>query len=80
MDVTIRVFLAEIRMCGSTSRYNATPGVGLGGLVPTTPKAIIGGLPSTDSGFLYFRLCGQQMGLQVTTLLPVSLFAPTHFV
>ena len=32
-----------IMMCGTTSRYNATPGVGLGGLVLITPK-ILGGL------------------------------------
>jgi len=48
-----------IKMCGSTSHYNATPDVGLGGLVPTTPK-ILSGLPSTDVVFYIFVCAGSQ--------------------
>ena len=51
-------------MCGSTSRFNATPGVGLGGLVPTTPKVTMEGLPLSDMDFLDFRLRGQRMGFK----------------
>ena len=45
-----------IRTCGSTSRYNATPGVGFCGLEPTILNVTMDGLPLFDSGWLNYRL------------------------
>ena len=50
-----------IRACGLRTRSSPTPGVGLGGLVPRTESAVLGGLPFTSSDFRDFRTHGPRM-------------------
>ena len=44
-----------IRVCGLNTPSSPIPGVGLGGLVPRTEGAVLGGLPFTSANFCDFR-------------------------
>ena len=47
-----------IRTCGLSTPSSPIPGVGLGGLVPRTEGAVLGGLPFTSADFCNFRTHG----------------------
>ena len=50
-----------IRAGGLNSPSSPIPGVGLGGLVPRTESAVLGGLPFTSADYCYFRTHGPHM-------------------
>ena len=50
-----------IRAGGLNAPSSPLPGVGLGGLVPRTESAVLGGLPFTSAGYCDFRTQGPHM-------------------
>ena len=50
-----------IKACGLSAPSSPIPGVGLGGLVPFTERAVLGGLPFTSADFCDFRTHGPRM-------------------
>ena len=49
------------RACGLSTPSSPIPGVGLGGLVPRTESAVLGGIPFTSADFRDFRAHGPRM-------------------
>ena len=47
-----------IRVCGLNTASSPIPGVGLGGLVPRTESAVLGGLPFTSADYSIFAHTG----------------------
>ena len=47
-----------IRACGLNTPSTPIPGVGLGGLMPRTESAVLGGLPLTSADFVIFAHTG----------------------
>ena len=47
-----------IRVCRLNTPYSPIPGVGLGGLVPRTESAVLGGLPFTSADYSIFAHTG----------------------
>ena len=47
-----------IRVCGFNTPSSRIPGVGLGGLMPRTESAVLGGLPLTSADFVIFAHTG----------------------
>ena len=64
-----------IRSCGFTSPASPTPGVGLGGLVPSSPGSTMGGLPMTAGDFQDFRLRGPRVRLDLAVVTDTNLAA-----
>ena len=52
-----------IRACALSTPSSPIPGVGLGGLVPRTDSAALGGLPFTSADFCDFRTHGPRISI-----------------
>ena len=52
------------RACGLSTPSSPIPGVGLGGLVPRTESAVLGGIPFTSADFCVFHTQGPRMRIE----------------